>query len=279
VTGFDVPDRDMPNFLGPEHRDAPMIQDASLAALLAGRELPPGSGPELRRLAAALAELRGQPASDELAGEAETLAAFRSQFGAPRAPHQPPAPTPPRRRLLVMAAAAAATVLSLGGIATAAYAGALPAQVQRLAHDIIGAPPPDTQPAPTPSSARPATAGDPGYGLCTAWAHAKAHGTAEQRAVAFRRLAAAAGGAGNVTRYCATAAPPGMRYSQTPQPSPAPHATGKPAGVPAPHASGKPSGLPTPHHTGTPTVQPTPHSTGKPSSLPTPHGSSGPAAG
>ena len=270
----------MPNFLGPEHRDAPLIQDASLAALLAGRELPPGSGPELRPLAAALAELRGQPASDELAGEAETLAAFRSQFGAPRAPHQPPAPTPPpRRRLLVMAAAAAAIVLSLGGIATAAYAGALPAQVQRLAHDIIGAPAPDTEPAPTPSAAYPATTGDPGYGLCTAWTHAKAHGTAEQRAVAFRRLAAAAGGAGNVTRYCATAAAPGMRHSQMPQPSPAPHSTDKSAGVPVPHASGKPSGLPTPHHTGAPTVQPTPHSTGKPSSLPTPHGSSGPAAG
>ena len=261
----------MPNFLWPGHRDVPMIGDASLAALLAGTQLPPGAGPELRPLAEALAGLRARPASDELAGEAETLAAFRNQFGAPHTAHRSPARTPRSRRLLpVKAAAAAATVLSLGGIATAAYAGALPAPVQRLAHDIAGAPAPGSQPALTPAPAHPATTGGPAYGLCTAWAHAKAHGAAAQRAVAFRTLAAAAGGAGNVTAYCATATPPGMSPSQRPQPSPAPHATGKPSGLPAPYASGKPTGLPSPHGTGAPTVRPTPHSTGKPSGLPTP---------
>ena len=257
-----------------------MIGDASLAALLVGRELPPGSAPVLRPLAEALAELRGQPATDELEGETETLAAFRSQFGAPRIAHREPARTPPRRRrlLLVKAAAVAATLLSLGGIATAAYARALPAPVQRLAHNIIGAPPPDTRPAFTPSSARPATTGNPAYGLCTAWVHAKAHGNRKQRAAAFDRLAAAAGGAGKVTAYCATAAPPGTSPSLLPQPSPAPHGTGRPSGLPAPHGSGKPSGLPTPHGTGVPTVRPTPHGTGKPSVLPAPHGTTGPTA-
>lgn len=252
-----------------------MIEDTSLAALLAGTQLPPGAGPELRPLADALAELRARPASDELTGEAETLAAFRDQFGAPRMAHPPPARPPrSRRRLLsVKAAAAAAAVLSLGGIATAAYAGALPATVQRFAHNIIGAPPPGARPALTPASAHPATTDGPAHGLCTAWAHAKAHGTAAQRAVAFSRLAAAAGGAGNVTRYCAAATPPGMSPSRTPQPSPAPHATGKPSGLPAPHASGKPAALPSPRGTGAPTVQPTPHSTGKPSGLPTPRSS------
>jgi hypothetical protein len=252
-----------------------MIEDTSLAALLAGTQLPPGSAPELRPLAEALAELRARPASDELAGEAETLAAFRSQFGAPRVAHRPPARAPrPRRRLLsVKAAAAAATVLSLGGIATAAYAGALPATVQRFAHDIAGAPAPGSRPALTKASAHPATTDGPAHGLCTAWAHAKAHGTAAQRAVAFSRLAAAAGGAGNVTAYCATAAPPGRSPSQAPQPSPAPHATGKPPGLPTPHASGKPRGLPSPHRTGAPTGRPTPHSTGKPSGSPTPRAS------
>ena len=258
----------MPNFLGPGHRDAPMIQDASLAALLAGRELPPGSGPELRPLAAALAELRGQPASDELEGEAETLAAFRSQFGAPRAAHRQPARMPPPRRLLPVkaAVAAAAVVLSLGGIATAAYAGALPAAVQRFAHDLIGAPPPDAQPAIRASRTRTGTTGDPAYGLCTAWKHAKAHGTRKQRAAAFGQLAAAAGGAGNVTAYCATATPPGASGSPTPRPAP------------TPHISGKPTGLPTPHGSGPPTVRPSPRGSGQPSSLPTPHGTSGPAA-
>jgi hypothetical protein len=247
-----------------------MIEDTSLAALLAGTQLPPGAGPELRPLAEALAELRARPARDELAGEAETLAAFRDQFGPPRMAHRPPARPPRSRRRLLPVKAAAATVLCLGGIATAAYAGALPATVQRFAHDIAGAPAPARQPAPTPGPARPATTGGPAYGLCTAWAHAKAHGTAAQRAAAFRRLAAAAGGAGNVTAYCATAAPPRMSASQPPEPSPAPHATGKPSGLPAPRGSGKPSGLPSPHSTGAPTAHPTPHSTGKPSGLPTP---------
>ena len=251
------------------------IGDTSLAALLAGTELPPGPAPELRALAEALAELRAQPASDELEGEAKTLAAFRSQFGAPRITHRPPARTPPpRRRLLpVKAAAAAAAVLSLGGIATAAYAGALPATVQRLAHHIIGAPTPGAQPALTPSPARPATTGDPAYGLCTAWAHAKTHGTAEQSAVAFSKLAAAAGGAANVTTYCATAAPPGTPASRKRHPVPTPHSTDRPSGLPAPHGSGKPSGLPTPHGSEGPMVRPTPHSTGKPSGLPTPRSS------
>ena len=152
-----------------------MIGDTSLTALLAGDELPAGSGPELRPLAEALAGLRARPVNDELAGEAETLAAFRNQFGAPRVPHRPPARTP-RRRLLPAkaAAAAAATLLSLGGIATAAYAGALPTTAQRFAHDIIGAPAPGGQPALTRSPTGSATVSGPVHGLCTAWAHAKA---------------------------------------------------------------------------------------------------------
>jgi hypothetical protein len=271
VTGRDVPDHDMPSFLGPGHRDVPTIGDTSLAALLTGAELPAGAAPELRPLAEAVAGLRARPASGELDGEAEILAAFRDQFGTPHTAHRPPARTPrPRRLLPVRAAAAAATILCLGGIATVAYAGALPATVQRFAHDIAGAPAPASQPALRPSSARPATTGGPAYGLCTAWARARAHGTAAQRAVAFGRLAAAAGGAGNVTGYCATAAPPGTSAPQSPQPSPAPRGTGKPSGLPAPPGSGKPTGLPSPHGTSAPTVRPTPHSTGKPSGLPTP---------
>ena len=239
-----------------------MTGDTSLSALLSGTPLPPGAGPELRPLVEALAGLRARPASDELAGEAGALAAFRDQFGAPRVAHRPSARTPRRWRLRpVKAAAAVAAVLSLGGIATAAYAGALPAPVQRFAHDIVGAPAPASRPAPAPASAPQATTGDPAYGLCTAWAHVKAHGTAAQRAAAFSKLAVAAGGAGHVTAYCATAAPPGVSPSQRPQPSPVPNTSGRPSGVPAPHGTGKPAGLPSPHRTGAPTVRPTPHST------------------
>jgi hypothetical protein len=258
-----------------------MIKDTSLAALLAGAELPVGLPPELRPVAGALAELRAGPFSDELAGEAEILAVFRDQCGALRMTRRPPARKPPllSRPLLVKATAAAAIVLSLSGIAAAASAGALPARVQRLAHDFISAPPPGTlQPALTPSPARPAAIGDPASGLCTAWAHAQAHGTRKQQAAAFGRLVAVAGGPGKVTAYCAMAARPGPSPSQRTQPAPTPHGTGQPSVLPVPHDSGKPSGLPTPHGTSGPTAHPTPHRTGKPSGPPTPHGTSGATA-
>jgi hypothetical protein len=138
---------------------------------------------------------------------------------------------------------------------------------------MIGAPAPAARSSIGPSPPGPVPTGDSGYGLCTAWARAKAHGTAEQRAAAFGKLAAAAGGAAHVTAYCATAVPHRASPSQAPQPSPAPHGTARPSALPTPHSTGKPSGLPSPHATSAPTVRPTPHSTGKPSGLPTPRSS------
>jgi hypothetical protein len=267
VTGHDVPDRNVRDFLRPSRRDMPVIEDASLAALLAGAELPAGPAPELRSLAEALAGLKGQPASDELAGEAVTLVAFRNQFGALGIARRPRAqkPAAPLRSLPVKAAAAVtATVLSLGGIATAAYAGGLPAGLQRLAHDIIGAPPPGSQPATRPSRAGPAVTSHRAVGLCAAWTYAKADGTRKQQAVAFGKVAAGAGGPDNVTAYCATAAHPRTSPSPRPHPAPTPHGSGKPTGLPAPHGSGKPTALPARQ------------GSGKPSGLPTPHGSGGP---
>jgi hypothetical protein len=257
----------MPDFTSPNHRDVPLISDASLAALLTGAELPPGAAPELRPLAEALAGLAGRAVGDELAGEADTLTAFRDYFAAPVPAHhvgRNRRPQPRSRHLPLRAAAAATAILGLGGLATAAYAGALPTGLQRLAHDIIGAPSATAQPAARPSPAIPAAAGQPGYGLCTAWAHAKADGTRKQRAIAFHEVAAAAGGPGNVTAYCAAAArtaPPSSR----PAPTPSQH-SGKPARLPTPHGSGKPSALPTPHESG----KPTPYLPGKPGTLPTP---------
>jgi hypothetical protein len=267
----------MPNFLWLSRRDAPAISDAALAALLAGAEVPAGSARELQPLAVVLAELTGWPDADELRGEAQTLAAFRNQLGARAASHPRPARKPRSRSLHVKTAAAAAvTVLGLAGIASAAYARALPDGLQRLAHDVIGAPTPGSRPVSGLTPASPTAIGHPVYGLCNAWAHAKAHGTHKQRATAFARLAAAAGGPDDVTKYCATAAP--GRPSPTPRshPSPTPHGSGKPAAHPTPHGSGKPGGLPTPHGSGKPTTHPTPHSSGKPTAHPTPHGSGKP---
>jgi hypothetical protein len=269
----------MPNFTGPSRRDAPLISDAALAALLAGAELPPDSASQLRPLAEALTELAGRPVGDELAGEADTLTAFREHFGAPRSAHHVSRSRRPRQRsrhLPLRAAAAVATILGLGALATAAYASALPAGLQRLAHDLIGAPAAGALPATKPSLAIPAASGRPGAGLCTAWARAKAHGTRKQRAAAFSELAAAAGGPGNVTAYCAAAARTPSPSSRA-APTPSQH-SGRPAGLPTPHGSGKPTVLPTPHGPGKPTVLPTPHGSGKPTVLPTPRGSSKPGA-
>jgi len=279
VTGHDVPERDMPNSIWPSRQDASWISDAALAALLAGAELPPDSPSQLRPLAEALTKLAGQPVGDELAGEADTLTAFREHFGAPGSAHYVSRNRRRRqcsRHLPFRAAAAVATILGLGGLATAAYAGALPAGLQRLAHDLIGAPAAGALPATKPSLAIPAASGRPGYGLCAAWAQAKAHGTHKQRTVAFNELAAAAGGPGNVTAYCAAAAPTHPPSSR-PAPTPSQH-PGKPAGLPTPHRSGKPTVLPTPRGSSKPTGLPTPHGSGKPTALPTPHPSGKPSA-
>jgi hypothetical protein len=256
----------MPNSTWPSGRDVPLISDASLAALLTGAELPPGAAPQLRPLAETLAKLAARPTEDELDGEADTLTAFRDHFGA-AGPAQHAGrghgPQLHSRRLPLRVAAAVATILGLGGLATVAYAGALPTGLQRLAHDVIGAPAAGAQPATNPSPAIPAATRQPGYGLCAAWAKAKAHGTRKQQAVAFDKLAAAAGGPGNAAAYCTVAARMAPPPSSRPRPAPTPpHRSGRPTVLPAPHGSGKPTALPTPHGSGKPSTLPTPHNPG-----------------
>jgi hypothetical protein len=157
------------------------------------------------------------------------------------------------------AAVAVAAAAALGGVATAAYAGDLPAPAQQLAHNTIGAPSPNPsngpagEPAATPSG--PDATGPAAFGLCTAYSHAKAHGTAAQRAVAFRNLAAVAGGPGKIAAYCAAVLHPGSSHSSHAAPSPS-HPAGQPTGLHTSHPSGKPSSLPT--HPGKPSSVPTP---------------------
>ena len=210
-----VPNDDMPNFIRPAARDGLPFSDAALAALLAGTE-PPEPMPGLQPVADVLAALRSGPTGDELAGEASVLAEFRRGAGVVA---RPPAPHRPRRVTSLVGAraavAAAVAALSLGGLATAAYAGILPAPVQRFAHDTIGAPPaPSGTPAGThltrsQAPVRPGAAGSTAHRLCSAYTLAKAHGTAAQRAAAFHNLVGAAGGAGKIAAFCGTAAHPG----------------------------------------------------------------------
>ena len=162
-----------------------------------------------------------------------------------------------------LAAAAAAAAVTLGGAAAAAYAGKLPAPMQKIAHDTIGAPKtPDAHPTshPTPQPNSTALPGHAAYGLCTAYTHLKAHGSSGQKAVAFRKLAAVAGGAAHVKAYCAGVTHPGSPSPRTP----ATHPAGKPSTVPShvgsTHPAGKPSALPS--------HGPATHPAGKPTSHP-----------
>jgi hypothetical protein len=165
-----------------------------------------------------------------------------------------------------LAAIAAASAVTLGGAAAAAYAGALPAPVQRLAHDTIGAPAarPSTRPGHPATPVGPDPTGHAAYGLCTAYAHLKTHGSADQKAVAFRNLATAAGGAANVTAYCAGVAHPG----ETPSGRPTSHPTGKPTSHPGHKPTSHPTGKPTSHPGHKPAGKPTSHPTGKPTHTP-----------
>jgi hypothetical protein len=237
---------DMPIFPRPAADDPPPVGDPVLDALLARAPLPPGTPRRLHSMAHALAELSTAPVPEQPGAEARAMAAFRGTAGRQAVTHHPRRRRRPMLTALLSAKlAAAALAVGVGGAAAASYAGVLPAPVQKLAHDIIGAPAQQpTRPAPTPAAASPArpAASTPGQsGLCTAYANARAHGSAAQRAVAFRRLAAAAGGVGKVAAYCATV------------PHAAPPAAGHPTGQP----SARPTQAHATHRPGRPTARPT----------------------
>jgi hypothetical protein len=257
MSGPDVPDGDMPIFSWPGRWDVSAVRDTSLAAMLDETE-PTDTPAGMQPVADALVALRATPMSDELAGEAIAMAEFRQRFGVSRQPRRSRRRRPTLLPSLLSARAAAAAALaaiSLGGVAAAAYTGALPAPVQRLAHDTIGAPAASRPASPhrvrggTPVG--PEATGSAAYGLCTAYAHASPKG----RAVAFRNLVKAAGGADKVTSYCSAVTHPGMSASHR-----------HPAGKPSSHPGGRPSAHPTGPPTAHPTGPPSPHPTGKPTS-------------
>jgi hypothetical protein len=196
-----------------------------------------------------------------MSAEADALAAFRDAVGRPSEPARPRRRRHPMLASLLsakLAALAAAAAFTLGGAAAAAYAGKLPAPVQKFAHDTIGAPrTPGAQPATSATLQPTVLPGHSAYGLCTAYAHLKLHGSAAQKATAFRQLAAAAGGAARVSVYCAGVAHPG-------NPSPGAksgHTTGKPSTHPSHAKPTHPAGKHTPSSHARAT-----HPTGKPTS-------------
>lgn len=242
--------------------EASGIPDADLARLLAGGTVPPDDvSVPLQHVADVLAALRAAPATDEAGGKAAALAQFRQQVGVSSQPSRSRVRRPTLRSSVLSTRAAAAAVAGLigvGGLATAAFAGALPSSAQMLAHDAIGAPSPHssnnagansharTGPSGTPVG--PNASGPAAFGLCTAYANAAQSGNAAQKAVAFRNLEKAAGGAANVASFCASVSHPGASAAPqrgTASSHPGSKPTSHPTGEPTSHATGPPSSHPT----------------------------------
>ena len=264
MTDRGVSDSDMPNLSWRARRDGSWIQDADISGLLAGGTSGADASAPLQQLADVLAALRAAPADDEMAGKAAALAEFRQQVGVSSHPIRSRRRRPTLLSSLLSAkaaAAAAVAVVGLGGVATAAFANALPSAAQQFAHDTIGAPSPHASSSANPGNntnaghsgtpVGPNASGPAAFGLCTAYANATQHGNAAQKAVAFRNLENAAGGAANVASFCAAVAHPGA--SATPgSGGPTSHPTGEPTSLPAGAPTSHPTGAPSPHPTGPP---------------------------
>jgi hypothetical protein len=275
VTGGGVSGSDMPSFPWTARQDASLVEDASLAALLAGDGLPAGADPQLRPVADVLAALTARPAGDELTGLAGARAEFR-RHGVMPVQGRHSARRRPRglaSRLSVKAAATAAfVVMALGG-AAAAYAGVLPGSWQQFAHRTIGAPMHVTG---RETAAGAGATGTAARQPCAAYQRALAHGSASQQAAALRNLVKAAGGPGKVTAWCA-AVPGSSLPAQGPRFSGPLAGRGVPRHAWSPHHAGWPAVWPFGHH-GRPTdpagthIAPRPGVTGRTGSLPLPGG-------
>ena len=254
MTDPGVPHDDMLSFLWRSRVDSPQIGDEALDALLAQDRGPEETAAPLRPVADVLAALQAAPSQGELAGLDPVLAEFRGAGGMPGGFHRSRPRRPALlRTLLTVKVAGAVAAAVLGGSVAAAYAGVLPAALQKIAHNSIAAPAASAKPSPhqTPSAepgphqthragtpVGPDPAGPAAHGLCTAYSHAEAHGSAAQQAVAFRNLAAAAGGGGKVAAYCASAPRPGAGAHG----KPASHATGRATSRPGHTPAGKHKG-------------------------------------
>jgi hypothetical protein len=183
------------------------------------------------------------------------------------AAHRQHSTTPIRRRhvpipsliasSVALKIAAAATVLSLGGIAYAAHEGSLPAPAQKAAHDLLGSVGVPAANDASDNGNGPDATGPAAVGLCRAFtAGEKDQQGSALDSVAFKALAAAAGGEDQIDAYCqqVLADSGSHRPDQTP---PADPASANVPSVPTDHPTGPPDSLPTTGHpTGQPSVTP-----------------------
>jgi hypothetical protein len=273
----------MPNFPW-RNQDGSSIEDAALAAMLSGPDVPEDLAAGLQPAADVLAALRARPSGDELAGEAFAMAEFRNRVGVP----DPVRRTRPRRRPALLtslmstkvAVAAAAVAITIGGVATAAFAGALPAPAQRLAHDVIGAPADHS----ASNSSGHTTAAHRTDGRHPFRHHVRWHGCWTPK----RHPAWTASPHPSWTPSAHPSWTPSPRPSWTPSPQPTGTSPSpRPTCTPPPHPAKRPhpTKTPAPHPSGTPGKHrhhhhrhhlrfpvhgPGPHPTGSPAPKPTP---------
>ena len=240
MSGPDASSSEMPGFPF-LRRPAMPLDEAVLDALLTGQSLPPDAPEQARTVAHMLASLADPAVPGALAGEADARRAFvraASLVSASPATRRRAWRRPRRFAASLtskLAAALVAVTVGLGGAAAAAYAGALPAPIQDLAHDAIGAPRAH-QPAPDAPGVHQAVSGQ-----CAAYERAKNHGGSVAVAAGFARLASAAGGAGKIDAYCAA-----VQKAAT-GPAASRHDTAKTHGKTTVHGKPKPHPTPSTH--------------------------------
>ena len=233
------------------------LDEETVERLLTG-DLPPSQVPPgYERVAALLAATTAEPTPEELARHSEVLAELRAVTRPRRAgAHTRRVARPPRRRWAGLAAVALVGALITGGVAVAAGRN-LPAPVRDVARSILGAAGGDLAPAtPTrpdqqaaPAASSPASAGTaagpkgppptgstapgPGpkgagpvvgpekEGLCKAYLASQDKQQGKQMdAVAFERLAEAAGGESRIPAYCNDTQPADPKPKDEKQPPP-----------------------------------------------------------
>jgi hypothetical protein len=194
-----------------------------------------------------------------------------------------PAPTAHGRsrgskRLALKALAIALPAMALTAGSAAAATGALPGPAQSavshgLSHVGIS--------VPTGTAVGPDATGPAKFGLCTAYQAALAHGQAVNHSVAFANLAKAAGGASNISAYCAGVVPSnkgsgttgaGSNSSgdngATGSKSPTTHKGSTSGGPPTSVPNGPPTSVPVGPPSSVPHGPPTSVPVGPPSSVP-----------
>jgi hypothetical protein len=255
----------------PANRDAdPLALDEETVERLLAGDLPPDQAPpEYSEVAALLAAAAAPPRPSELTGEAAALAELRAVARTRLRPARTRrAERRSRRRRVGLAVVVVTGALATGGAAAAA-SGHLPGPVRDAARSILvtvgdAEPTTPTSPPSAPGStgdgsgptgagrAEPSGSTGPGSGpagagpvvgpgregLCQAYLASRDHKGKNMDATAFRLLAEAAGGSGEILAYCQGTQPGKAEPTDQQQQTPAPDDPGQGQGPGGPNGTG-----------------------------------------